>query len=89
MASLGSKELKAELIFLGRSFYLRMTLTYRISGPVGFSDSKMYTATGPGIASILAVIRESNHAHFLTGFRSDEVNVLWHKVNGLWHKKQP
>ncbi len=29
------------MILLGRSFYLRMTLTYRISGPVGFSDSKM------------------------------------------------
>ncbi len=46
--------LMAELIFLGRSFYLRMTLTYRISGPVGFSDSKMHTATSPGIASISA-----------------------------------
>ncbi len=68
----------AELIFLGRIFYLRMTLTYRISGPVGFSDSKMHTATGPGIASIVAVIRESDHAHVLTGFRSDKVNVLWH-----------
>ncbi len=70
--------LMAELIFLGRSFYLRMTLTYRISGPVGFSDSKMHTATGLGIhvASILAVIRESNHAHYLTGFRSDKVNAL-------------
>ncbi len=68
----------AELIFLGRSFYLRMTLTYRISVPVGFSDSKMHTATGPGIASTVAVIRESDHAHFLTGFRSDKVNVLWH-----------
>ncbi len=68
----------AELIFLGRSFYLRMTLTYRISGPVGFSDYKMHTATGPGIASIVAVIRESDHAHFLTHFRSDKVNVLWH-----------
>ncbi len=30
------------------------------------SDSKMHTATGPGITSILAVIRESNHAHFLS-----------------------
>ncbi len=57
--------------------------------PVGFSDSKMHTATGPGIASILAVICESNHAHFLTSFRSDKVNALWHKVNTLWHKKQP
>ncbi len=28
--------LMAELILLGRSFYLRMTLTYHISGPVGF-----------------------------------------------------
>ncbi len=75
----------AELIFLGRSFYLRMTLTYRISGPVGFSDSKMHTATGPGITSILAVIHESNHAHFLTSFRSDKVNALWHTVNRLWY----
>ncbi len=58
----------AELIFLGRSFYLRMTLTYRISGPVGFSDSKLHTATGPGIASILVVIHESNHAHFVMSF---------------------
>ncbi len=68
----------AELIFLGRSFYLSMTLTYRISGPVGFSDSKMHTATGPSIASIFAVIRESDHAYFLTSFRSDKVNALWH-----------
>ncbi len=74
--------LMAELIFLGRSFYFRMTLTYHISGPVGFSDSKTHTVTGPGIASILVVIRESNHAHFLTSFCSD-------KVNTLWHKKQP
>ncbi len=66
----------AELIFLGWSFYLRMTLTYRISGPVGFSDSKMHTATGPGVTSILAVIHESNHAHFLTNFRSDKVSAL-------------
>ncbi len=58
--------LMAELIFLGRSFYFRMTLTYRNSGPVGFSDSKMHTATGPGITSILVVIRAYNHAHFLT-----------------------
>ncbi len=75
----------AELNFLGRSFYLRMTLTYRISSPVGFSDSNMHTAAGPGITSIFAVIRESNHAHFLTSFRSDKVNALWHKVNRLWH----
>ncbi len=77
----------AELIFLGQSFYLRMTLTYCISGPVGFSDSKMHTATGPGIASIFAVIiiRESNHAHFITSFRSDKVNALWQNVNALWH----
>ncbi len=72
--------LMTELIFLGPSFYLRMT--YRISSPVGFSDSKMYTATGPGIASIFAVICESNHAHFVTRFRLD-------KVDALWHKKQP
>ncbi len=39
--------LMAELIFLGRSFYLRMNLTYSISAPVGFLDSKMHTATGP------------------------------------------
>ncbi len=77
--------LMAELNFLGRSFYLRMTLTYHISGPVGFSDSKMHTAAGPGTTSILAVIRESNHAHFLTSFRPDKVNALWHKVNRLWH----
>ncbi len=77
--------LMAELISLGRSFYLRMTLTYLISGPVGFSDSKMHTATGPGITSILAAIRDSNHAHFLTSFRSDKVNALCHKVNRLWH----
>ncbi len=70
--------LMAELIFLGWSFYLRMTLTYRILGPVGFSDSKIHTATGPGIASIFAVIRESDHAHFPTSFRSDKVNALWH-----------
>ncbi len=70
--------LMAELIFLGRSFYLRMTLTYRISGPVGFSDSTMHTATDPGIASIFAVIRESVHTHFLTSFCSDKVNALWH-----------
>ncbi len=31
------------LYFAELSFYLRMTLTYRISGPVGFSDSKMHT----------------------------------------------
>ncbi len=62
-----------------------MTLTYRTSGPVGFLDSKMHTATGPGVTSILAVIRKSNHAHFLTSFRSDKVNALWHKVNRLWH----
>ncbi len=67
----------AELIFLGRSFYLRMTLTYRISGPVGFSDSKMHIATGPGIACIFAVIHESDHAHFLASVRSDKVNALW------------
>ncbi len=77
--------LMVELIFLGWSFYLRMTLTYCISGPVGYSDSKMHTATGPGLISILAVIRESNHAHFLMSFRSDKVNALWHKVNRLWH----
>ncbi len=68
----------AELIFLGRRFYLRMTLKYHISGPVDFSDSKMHTATGPGIACIFAVIHESNHAHFLSVF-----NALWHKVNVL------
>ncbi len=73
---MGLNPLMAELIFLGRSFYLRMTLIYRISGPMGFSDSKMHTATGPGIASIFAVIRESDHAHFLTSFRSDKVNAL-------------
>ncbi len=70
--------LMSELIFLGQIFYLRMTLTYRVSGPVGFSDSKMHTATGPGIASIFVVIRESDHAHLLTCFRSDKVNALWH-----------
>ncbi len=48
----------AELIFLGQSFYLRMTLTYLISGPVGFSDSKMHTVTGPGITSRLAEIHD-------------------------------
>ncbi len=58
--------LMVKFIFLGQSFYLRMTLTYRISGPVGFSGSKMHTATGPGIASIFVVICKSNHAHFLT-----------------------
>ncbi len=42
-----------------------------------------------GIASILAVIHESNHAHFLTSFCSDKVSALWHKVNTFWHKKQP
>ncbi len=68
----------AELISLSQSFFLRMTLKYRISGPVGFLDSKMPTATGPGIASIFAVIRESDHAHFLTRFRSDKVNTLCH-----------
>ncbi len=68
----------AELIFLGRSFYLRMTLTYRISGPVDFSDSKMHTATNPVIASVVTVIRESDHAYCLTSFVSDKVNVLWH-----------
>ncbi len=78
----------AKLIFLGRSFYLRMTLTYRISTPVGFSVSKMHTVTGPGIASILAVIHESNHAHFLTSFRTDKVNALWHMVNTLLHQKK-
>ncbi len=62
----------AELIFLGQSFYLRMTLTSCISGPVGFSDSKTHTAPGPGIASIFAVIRKSDHAQFLTGFRSNK-----------------
>ncbi len=77
-ASLVGKWLMAELIFLGRSFYLRMTFTYRISGPVGLSDSKMHTATGPDIASIFTVIPESDHAHFLTCFRSDKVNALWH-----------
>ncbi len=83
----------AELIFLHvvwsfylrMTFYLKMTLTYRISGPVGFSDSKMHTATDPGVTSILAVILESNHAHFLTSFRSNKVNAVWHKVNRLWH----
>ncbi len=78
-----------ELTFVGWSFYLRMTLTYRISGPVGFSDSKMHTATGPGIVSILAVIRESNHVHFGMRFCLDKINAFWHKVNALWHKKQP
>ncbi len=39
----------------------------------GFSGSKVHTATGPGIASIFAVIHESNHAHFL---RSVKVNAL-------------
>ncbi len=61
----------AELILLGRSFYLAYRI--RISSPVGFSGSKMHTAAGPGIASIFAVIRESNHAHFLMSFRSDKV----------------
>ncbi len=70
----------AELSFLGRSLYFRMTLTYRISGPVGFSDSKMHTLSKrPSIACIFAVIRESNHTHFLKIFCSDNVNVLWHK----------
>ncbi len=72
----------AELISLGRIFYLTMTC---ISGPVGVSDSKMHTGTGPGITSTLAVICKSNHAHILTCFRSDKVNALWHKVNRLWH----
>ncbi len=36
-------------------------------------------SNSPGIESIFAVIRKSNHAHFLTSFCSDKVNVLWHK----------
>ncbi len=62
-----------------------MTLTYRISGPVGFSDSKLHTTTGPGIASVLAIIRESDHAHFLTSFVADKVNVLWHQTQAHEH----
>ncbi len=77
----------AELIFLGWNFYLRMTYTYRIPSPVGFTGSKMHTAKNPGVASIFAVIRESTHAHFLTSCHSDKVSVLWDKVNELWHKK--
>ncbi len=48
----------------------------------------MHTATGPGIASIFAVIRESNHAHFLTGFRSGTCTkdsperAIWRRCKG-------
>ncbi len=38
----------------------------------------MHTATGPGIESIFAVTRESNHDHLLTRFCSDKVSALWH-----------
>ncbi len=58
----------------------------RISSPVGFSGSKLHTATGPGIASILAVIHESDHAHFLTSFVADKVNALWHTLHTLLRK---
>ncbi len=69
--------LMAELTFLGRPEFLPQNdFDIPISSPVGFSGSKMHTATGPGIASIFAVIRESNHAHFLPSFRSDKVNAL-------------
>ncbi len=48
---------------------------------MGFSDSKIHTATGPGIASIFVVIRESNHAHFLMSFHSDKVMAQKAAVN--------
>ncbi len=85
----------AELFFLGWSLvslYLRITLTYRISSPVGFSGSKPHTATGPGIASIFAVIRESNHAYFLTSLhqtrsmrsstKSSREHAIWRRCKG-------
>ncbi len=70
----------AELIFLGRSFYVPQNdLDIPYLKSCGFLRlQNAQTPTGPGIASILAVIREFDHAHFLTGFCSDKVNALWH-----------
>ncbi len=64
----------AELIFLGRSFYLRMTdIPY-----LGSCGIVRLQNAHSNIVSTLAVIRESDHAHFLMSFRSDKVNALWH-----------